>query len=175
MLEYGKMYRALHRSDKVFRGHSIKAALPTICSLVRMYKPRSLLDYGCGKGRQYTEDKVHEQWGGLMPTLYDVGVDEFSAKPAGPFDGLICTDVLEHIAEEDLHDVLADIFSYLPKRDDGGTSFVALYIACRPAKKKRLPDGRNVHLTVKPPSWWTATIAQHSQQHVAMAVGFDEG
>jgi hypothetical protein len=158
MLDYGAMYSQLHKSDKVFRGHSIKSAVPFIVDLVQEHKPRNLLDYGCGKGWQYSKDRVHDQWGGLMPHCYDVGWPAFSKKPKGSFDGVICTDVMEHIDKPDVDAVLSDIFSYLQPRDDGGTSFAMFWISCRPAKRKTLPDGRNVHLTVKPDWWWNKRL-----------------
>lgn len=166
--DYARLYKTMHANDKAFRGRSIKAAVPMICQCVERYKPRTLLDYGCGKGRQYTEDQVHEQWGGLMPTLYDVGVPEYSKHPDGPFDGIICTDVMEHIAEHDVDDVLIDLFSMIKPRDDLGVSFVVFYIACRLAKKKTLPDGRNVHLTVRDPKWWATKISWHAAYHGAL-------
>jgi hypothetical protein len=154
MLDYGAMYSQLHRSDKVFRGHSIKSAVPFIVELVKQTQPRNLLDYGCGKGWQYTKDRAHDQWGGLMPHCYDVGWPPFAKKPKGLFDAVISTDVMEHIDEPDVHSILADIFSYLPPRDDGGESFAFFWISCRPAMRKTLPDGRNVHLCVREPDWW---------------------
>ena len=93
--DYGTLYRAMHASDKAFRGNSIKSAVPFIADLVRRTSPRHLLDYGCGKGRQYSERRVHEEWGGLEPHCFDVGVPAFADTPQGPFDGVICTDVME--------------------------------------------------------------------------------
>ena len=86
-----------------------------------------------------------------MPTLYDIGVPEISRKPEGSFDGVICTDVMEHIEEGDIDEVLHYIINTADK-------FVFFHIACRPSKRKRLPDGRDVHLTVKPPHWWNMKI-----------------
>ena len=157
-LDYGAEYRRLHENGKHFRGRSIKSGLPDIIRLVKQTAPRRMLDYGCGKGLQYSEDMVHQQWGGCLPRLYDVGVPAFSKKPAGTFDAVICTDVMEHIDEQDVPAVLSDIFSYLPARDDDGESFAFFWISCRPAKNKRLPDGRNVHLCVKPAAWWNEKL-----------------
>ena len=87
---------------------------------------------------------------GILPTLYDPAVDEFSAKPRGKFDGVICTDVAEHVPEDEVDVFLSDVFSHARK-------FVFITICTRPAKKL-LPDGRNCHLTVKPATWWLRTI-----------------
>lgn len=170
---YSRLYTDLHRNPKYFRGHSIKAGLSNITALVAEHQPRTILDYGCGKGLQYTLDRVHEQWGGPMPTLYDVGVTELSARPSGPFDAVICTDVMEHISEHDVDAVLDDIFGFLPMRGDGGTSFAYFYIACRPAKKKKLADGRNVHLTVKEPSWWAGKFTARQRKGLVILSEYD--
>ena len=172
--DYAAHYRRLHGRDKVFRGYSIHSAVSMIVECVNETQPRSLLDYGCGKGKQYEERQVHLAWGGLMPHLFDVGVEAFSARPKGPFDGVICTDVLEHIAEPDVDPVLADIFSFLPPRDDGGESFAVFWVSCRPARAKKLQDGRNVHLTVRPSAWWDERISKFQRPGLLIRTGYED-
>lgn len=175
MLDYAAMYSEMHDKQKVFPGTSIKSYVSEIAQCVRLYRPRSLLDYGSGKGFQYLVHRVHEQWGGLLPHCYDVGVRQLSEKPKGPFDGVICTDVMEHIDEPDVNEILGDIFSMVPMRDDGGTSFAFFAIACRPAAKKVLPDGRNVHLCVKPPEFWDAKLAAFKRDGLVIRAEYDLG
>lgn len=141
-------YRAMHERG-MFPGHSLKAHVETIRGLIVETGSTSLLDYGCGKGFQYNGLRLHEPWG-VMPSLYDPGVPGIDIKPTGKFDGVICTDVMEHIEESDIDSVLDEIFGYAEK-------FVFLSICTRPAKKL-LPDGRNCHLTVKPEDWWDAKL-----------------
>lgn len=174
--DYSAMYRELHeRKAKAFSGKSIRVGVPHIVKLVEQTKPRRMLDYGCGKGIQYHELKVHQEWGGILPYLYDPGVMRFSRRPSGAFDGVICTDVMEHIAEADVHEILTDIFSYLPERRDGGVSFAFFWIACRPARRKTLPDGRNVHLTVMPPEWWEEKIRLFQRDKLIIDAHYDHG
>lgn len=149
-------YREMHLNPKRFRGYSIKYVLPDIVSLVQETGAKTLLDYGSGKGFQYSERRVHDQWEGIMPTLYDPGVTEFSVKPRGKFDGVICTDVLEHIPEEDVLTVLGEIFSY-------ARLFVVLAVHTGPSRKC-LPDGRNCHLTQRPPEWWKERLHAKSAE-----------
>jgi hypothetical protein len=171
---YAALYRPLHaKNHRTFAGRSIRVAVPFITALVQRTKPRRLLDYGCGKGIQYSELRVHEQWGGLMPRLYDVGMPQFSADPPAIYDGVICTDVMEHIAEADVPAILKHLFSKLPPRNDGGQSFALFWIACRPAKRKTLRDGRNVHLTIKSPEWWDAQIEAKRPAHVLVEAHYD--
>lgn len=137
--------------DIIVRGHN------EITHLVEAYKPKSLLDYGCGKGYQYTERNIHEPWG-MMPTLYDPGVPEFSTLPDGPFDGIYSTDVMEHIPEEALPEVLTWIF-------ENANQFVFLGICTRPAYAV-LPNGDNAHCTVKSLEWWSQMVEEYNKKGV---------
>lgn len=137
-------YRRLHRQGH-FPGASIKPFVPEITELVVSSGAKTLIDYGCGKGFQYTGESFHEAWG-IMPTLYDPGVPEHERKPKGQFDGMICTDVLEHIPERELGAVVNDLVGY-------ARLWAFVSVCCR-AAKKRFPDGTNVHVTIKPMDWW---------------------
>lgn len=173
MMDYAAIYGQMHRKEKAFAGRSIRPYVKDIAVLVEETKPRRILDYGSGKGFQYLVLRVHEQWGGMLPHCYDVGVRQLREKPQGPFDGVICTDVMEHIDEPDVDAVLADIFSTIPPRDDAGTSFAFFSIACRPAARKLLPDGRNVHLTVREPAWWDAKLAAFKRDGLRIVARYD--
>jgi hypothetical protein len=167
-MDYAAVYGRMHESrQKIFSGYSIRPHVAAIADLVIRRQARRLLDYGSGKGYQYLGERVHEAWGGILPVCYDPGVRQLRKRPAGPFDGIICTDVMEHIEEADVDRVLADIASLAA---DG--AFIFFCIACRPAKRKRLPDGRDVHVTIRPPEWWRARLDRiRADVHVV----FDEG
>lgn len=145
-----KQYQQMHKNPKRFPGNSTKRYIPEIAKLVKEYDAETLLDYGSGKGMQYLNSRIHDQWGGILPTCYDPGYAPLARRPGIMFDGVICTDVMEHIEEFDVDEVLKDIFSF-------ADSFVFLGIATFLASKK-LPDGRNCHLTIRPPEWWNHTV-----------------
>lgn len=157
--DYHTEYRKLHQNRNTFQGMSILPHVDSIAELVRRTKPRHLLDYGSGKGHQYKHERVHERWGGMYPILYDVGVKFYIRRPKGTFDGIICTDVMEHIARNDVPAVLEDIMSFSSTDRD---AFVFFSIACRPARKL-LTTGQNAHLTVETPAWWSEQIAKHAR------------
>lgn len=160
MLDYGALYRPLHEaSGGKFFGGKI-GGLQAVIDLVKRTEPRTLLDYGAGKGKQYSVRQYHDLWGGLKPYCFDVGVPEFAARPKGKFDGIICSDVMEHIAPEDVDAVLADIFGFSARRRPPTKSFVYFHISCVPSVKKTLADGRNVHLCVEPPAFWEEKLAR---------------
>ena len=168
-MDYAEVYTQLHEEagEKWFSGSTIKRYVNDIAELVNGQNPRNILDYGSGKGFQYLVSRLHEQWGGLLPHCYDIGVRQLSQRPAIKFDGIVCTDVLEHIEREDVPAVLDDIFGFLTVEDR--PKFIFFSIACRPDvkappadkgahKHKKLPDGRDLHLTIEQPDWWISMI-----------------
>ncbi len=128
---------------------------------MRCHGARSLLDYGCGQGQQYDRYELHKWWGVPCPRLYDPAVPRFAARPQGTYDGVICSDVLEHVPEDELNGVLADCFGV-------ARSFVFFSICCRPARKS-LPNGLNCHVTIETPAWWTRRLGDFkaSRRHDA--------
>lgn len=172
--DYARLYTELHQKDKAFAGYSIKNYVEDITKLVKPVQPARILDYGSGKGYQYLQKRLHERWGGPLPHCYDVGVRQLSERPEGKFEAVICTDVMEHIAEDDVDEVLADIFSFVGDwQDDEHRSFAFFAIACRPSKKKRLPDGRDVHLCIKHPNWWEAKLNKFAAPGLRIVARYD--
>lgn len=149
---YIDQHRRLHRNPKRFPGFSTGRHIPAIRQLVEEYKATSLLDYGCGKGYQYLAKRIHEQWGGLLPYCYDPGVTHLDHKPVGLYDGVLCVDVLEHVAEEGVPCLLDELLSYAHR-------FVFVTIATYPAGKT-LPDGSNAHVTVRDGAWWGKQLCE---------------
>lgn len=169
--ELSRVYRATHESGlaadgdgrRLFAGNSLLPHVETIRELVRETGAKHLLDYGCGKAGIYKLESVTlksgarigpvlDYWGAESIALYDPGVAEYSTLPEGTFDGVVSTDVLEHIPEEDIPWVLEEIFALAEK-------FVFANIASYPATKT-LPNGWNAHVTVRPPGWWAERIEQ---------------
>lgn len=151
-VDYAKLYGAMHEKGKYFPGYSIGPYVNAIAALVDQHKPERMADIGSGRGYQYLARRVHERWGGILPHCYDIGVPHLSTKPTGQFGGVLCTDMLEHIDKPDVPAMLDELISYV---EPGG--FLFLGISCRPTRKK-LPDGRDVHLTIEPPAWWIEQI-----------------
>ena len=165
-----ELYKAMHESGEVstalaaentFPGESLLPHADNLKALFERYSVVSCLDYGSGKGRQYTTPLVdkrsrgkhyqglREYWN-LDVHCYDPAYAPFVELPDGPFDAVLCTDVLEHCAEQDIEWIIADLFAHARK-------FVYASIACYPAQK-RLPNGENAHVTVKDAQWWKAKI-----------------
>ena len=94
MIDWIEEYKKYHaEKDTNYPGNNLKPQLHHIKDLVQDTNAKTLLDYGCGKGLQYTKHKHHEELG-VMPSLYDPAVSKYKELPDGPFDGVYSTDVL---------------------------------------------------------------------------------
>lgn len=148
-------YQTLHARDPgAFQGFSVLPYAWEIRRLIKGTHSERVLDYGCGKGLQYSDDRVHEWWG-VKVIMYDPGVARFAKKPTGSFDGAICTDVLEHVPEPDVAATIDELLRY-------GMRWVFMTACCRPASRL-LPNGTNAHVTVKPEAWWRDMVK--ARQH----------
>ena len=173
MLDYAKIYSEMHEAHpKHFAGLTVRRHATAIAELVRRTSAKRLLDYGCGKGYQYLAHRVHETWGGLLPHCYDIGVRQLAARPVGYFDGVICTDVLEHIAPEDVEAVIADVVSFVRDTAEGNEAFVLFGVDCGPSVQKSLAGGRDIHLTQQPPAWWESRIRAHARDGLIIYTGY---
>ena len=155
-------------AEQTFPGSSLGAHIVRIKRLIESTGARTILDYGAGKGMQYRPQKIvvdgrhvadgiAEYWDVDEVRLFDPGYAPHSALPQGRFDGVVCTDVLEHCPEEDLPWILDEIFGY-------ARLFVYLNVACFPARK-HLPSGENAHVTVRPPQWWRELVGARATVH----------
>jgi len=148
-LEMAEQYGKLHGKIGKFAGRQVLHFLPDIRKLVEQTGSKTVLDYGCGKGKSIA--KIARKCGNVEVTNYDPYFHPYSEHPKGLlFDGVICVDVMEHIPEDDVDDVLKDVYSLARK-------FVFFSISTREAKKK-LPNGENTHCTVKSREWWNDKI-----------------
>ena len=95
---------------------------------------------------------------------YDPAYQPHNNLPAGKFDGVVCTDVLEHCPEEDIAWILGELFGY-------ATKFVFANVACFPARK-RLPSGGNAHCTIKPVKWWEEQLERAARAKPAVVYEF---
>lgn len=159
------LYARMHLEAEMFAGTSLPPHITRIKRLIEATGARTILDYGAGKGLQYrphkvvidgqhVADGVAEYWDVDEVRCFDPGYAPHSALPEGVFDGVVCTDVLEHCPEEDLPWILDEIFRY-------ARHFVYLNVACFPARKT-LPNGDNAHITVRPPEWWRKLVSSHA-------------
>jgi hypothetical protein len=130
-----------------FDGRSLRAQMQRIALLVQRTGSRTLLDYGCGKGKHHAElrEICNVQLAG-----YDPAYPPFSHLPA-PADGVVCTDVLEHCPAEDMEWIVAELFAHARR-------FVFASISCI-AAQKFLPSGENAHVTIQSTEYWAGIFS----------------
>ena len=161
-----KQYKELHKTEYTYSATNLHKE--SISQFLQRKKCNSILDYGCGKAVQYHKENIHNtHFGGIMPSLYDPAIEEYSVLPKGKFDAIICTDVLEHIEEKDIQETIKEIYSKANK-------FVYLGICNSPANAI-LPDGRNAHVTQKPLSWWKEIIEPYATVFTLLFVYGESG
>jgi hypothetical protein len=166
-----ELYREMHVRGELIRGIAPEHTFPGssllpqahhVRRLVAQTAARSILDYGSGKGSQYRPirlaenglerwQSVQEYWNVERIACYDAAYVPFCRLPSGRFDGVICTDVLEHCPEDDLAWIVEELFGF-------AALFMFASVACHPAIK-RLPNGENAHCTVRAPEYWQEVFA----------------
>lgn len=138
-IEEGKKF---HLENKSWTGFDTIKYQKQIKDLVVYYNAKTILDYGCGKGSQYSEKLIYDETLGLQTFdeflgvevyKYDPCVAEFSKLPdAGiKFDGVICSQVLGSIPHGDLDWVAKELESFTDK-----FCFIGLNYQKKPKSKK---------------------------------------
>jgi len=156
-------YKELHKEEGKFRGISLVPLVPTLINITKENKCKTLLDYGCGKAIPYSK-KECKSIGLKKPVqelcnldsfdLYDPAYPKYNKLSKKKYDIVVCTDVMEHIAEQDIDWVLKDILSHSKKA-------VFLNISCQPALKHFKEGkfkGQNVHISVFDGNWWSDKV-----------------
>lgn len=144
-----KQYRDMAALGGNFRGLSLLQHAKDIGQVIARHRATSLLDYGSGAGDAYRQPhKVHEGWGIPKARIrcYDPSFPKLDTLPVSAYDGVICSDVLEHVPEDDVDILIRKLFEH-------SKMFVWASVCCRPAKKLFI-DGTNMHVTLHPIEWW---------------------
>ena len=151
LADSNELYRKTHEQHpEYFAGYSLMEYVFEIGQLIKTSNIKTVLDYGCGKAKAWKDHDLQRLWKLDYVSLYDPGVSQFANKPNARYDLVICVDVMEHVPEHLVDEVLADIQKYAAKA-------VFFNISTRPASK-RLVDGSNAHATVQESQWWQRKI-----------------
>lgn len=163
---YAQQLRQLHQASQQFGvGHVTSKHYPVIKNLIQKKDLASVLDYGCGKG--HFLKYARETFPDMRIEGFDVASDEYATLPEGLFDLVLCLDVMEHVEFGALSNVLSEIRSRV------GRIFVCS-VANYPAGKK-LPDGRNAHVTQLPFSNWFSVFSTYFRVDQFLRTGKAEG
>ena len=156
--------------DAAFRGRELLTHTAEIKTLIERFGAKSILDYGSGKGEQYashvsvngqTFTSPADYWGTDPVTLFEPAIPAFSVLPEGQFDGVVTTDVLEHLSRADVPWIVEEMF-------EKARHFVFANVACYPAGA-RLPSGENAHEIVASGNWWNGVFETVSARYPAVS------
>lgn len=103
-----QMYENLHKEHPEY-GTGGTEILSALSCIIDFLSPKSILDYGCGKGGLVAA--LEERYPNVDVYGYDPAVERFSSMPVEKADLVVCTDVLEHITEEELPETIERIAS----------------------------------------------------------------
>jgi len=156
--DIAKHYSVKHATDKSFsRGTALLKHIPEIVQLARENHCTSLLDYGCGKALFWNSKLWKPMFNQSIKklTLYDPYIAKYSKDPLdGPrHDMVVCTDVMEHVPEEDTDQFIQTLFKCARR-------LVFMNISTVPARKT-FEDGTNLHINLKTDEEWTKLITKH--------------
>ena len=147
---YLRLLEGVHSTTKRGFGNKVKK-IKAFEACIEKWKPRSLLDYGCGKGAMLQQ--LRQKYPHLHCLGYDPAVNIYCQKPKQKFDVVFCNDVLEHVEPLYLDNVLKFIEHHSEK-------YAWLRIDTQP-DNKILTDGRNAHLIQQDEDWWSEML-QHN-------------
>ena len=155
-----------HRSSKTYSGSFLRPHGVFIKEIVDRLGCRSILDYGAGKGVQYSwvnpkNGLTLEQWWGVPVTKYDPAYEPFSAEPEGKFDLVICTHTLGAVPSVDVPWLVDRLYGFANK---------AIYVA-----EKLDPVRKKIHSSpeIYPREWsadrWKSVLSRASDIEVTLS------
>ena len=106
-------YETLKRSQSFqqksvnWAGYGSYQYIDQLRKLVQQYHYKTMLDYGCGKGLQYTDKNNFANLIGIEQySLHDPAYNQHADLPKGMWDLVICLDVLPFVPESDINAVV---------------------------------------------------------------------
>ena len=138
---------------KIFPGSGVGKQMPQLLEYIQQYElqDKRLLDFGCGGGGTI-------RWlQGMYPEMtvlgWDIGTEQYSERPGDrDFDAIYSIDCLEHIEREHLPHTMENL------RQMSHQDTVWCHIIDMTPAKKRLPDGRNAHVTLMTATEWQSAF-----------------
>jgi len=164
-MKYQQYYTYHHAQDDNFfmgNGKLFKSHANKMKTLIEMTGSSTLLDYGSGKGFQYSTLNTDSYWN-VSVDCYDFAIPEFKTLQDKKYDGVMCMDVFDLVPEEEVDQALTEIFSR-------ATKFVYIVIRNWPSKKF-LEDGNSISVNMNNGEWWDNKISQHNINNIIVGGG----
>jgi hypothetical protein len=161
---YAALNSTLHKKRREYGAYGRRYA-EHVYGLLALYRPQSVIDFGCGKGslavevekliadRQPSRFRKNREFAARRTDLhmpdwqdFDPAIEGKDTLPELPADLLVTTDVLEHVEPELLDNCLDTIIGLT-----GRFLFAAVALKF---SNKTLADGRNTHQIVESENFW---------------------
>lgn len=146
--EYQDLLQEMHKKDAGWAKSGTRF-LDRVTTLIQIFEPQSILDYGCGKGA--LASALNKEFPNIPISLYDPGIPQFSTEPP-ECDMVICTDVLEHVEPA----FIGKVLDHISKK----TKQIAYFIVHTGDCGHKLPDGRPAHILQREQVWWEEEIVE---------------
>ncbi len=150
------------RESRPSEGLGSSEEIPGLQDLVTAVEARTILAYGLSQGRD-----GHGASGvrichptGQTVARYALAFSPVTEQPSGRFDGVVCTEVLEYLPDEDVPWVIDELF-----RHAGRFVYATVTIYSR---TQVLADGTSLQNRPCNQSWWVAHFEAASARHPAI-------
>ena len=140
------LVKQFHAGNKNWAGKGTLQYLPTIELAFKKHRCQTLLDYGCGKGHQYSVYEIHNSLGISLSAVYqfDPGYEPASQEPdwTSSFDCSMCLDVLQFCTDQQIDDIKQKLQKVTAK-------VCIVGIGMAPPKNLKKP-----YASLHPEDWW---------------------
>ena len=148
-----KRSQAFQQNSVNWAGYGSYQYVDQLRSIVHDHECQTMLDYGCGKGLQYTGKNNFANLIGISQyTLHDPAYDQHAVLPDQTWDLVGCLDVLPFIPESDIDTVVDLMLSCCNK-----ICVIALQEITHTKSKKPL-------VCVKDHAWWQEKLSHNKIQ-----------
>jgi hypothetical protein len=142
-----EQYQEVHKSKKY--GKSSEKFYILIREIIREKKKNIILDFGGGQSNLVY---MLADYYNVRGEKYEPSIKEFSELNIKKADLILNTDVLEHIPEHMLNDVLEKI------KNISTNVYFSIHTGLATVI---LPNGENAHCTVHQPDWWKKKLKEY--------------
>lgn len=143
---------AFHEKSINWSGDGSYQYVNRLQEIVKSYQCRTMLDYGCGKGDQYTGNEITDFSkiiGVEEYSLYDPAYEKYKILSDKQWDLVICLDVLPFIPEEDILTIKNILLSKAIKK---------VVIGLQIANTKDPYKSKKPFVCFKSLEWWNTTL-----------------
>ncbi|MFA5040942.1 MAG: hypothetical protein WC464_04840 [Bdellovibrionales bacterium] len=99
-------------------------------------------------------------FGTIEVTRYDPAIQKYSATPEGPYDYVVCTDVVEHLPEKKRDEYKKTVLRANIEKIDALSNALYINASCRDAVNA-LPNGSSAHCTIKSALEWKTCFSNN--------------